>query len=993
MISPRTSADRRSAAPWWLCVSLMGTVAAAGVPDQFRDGQAPATILAIGRMPQPPVLDGRLSDWPADASVILLGQAADRLRRAGNWGGTPDLSGAVRLAWDPTNLYVAAEICDDRLEQAAGPAEIWQGDTLELFFNVHPWQQRVDGFWQIALVPPLKAEATLRATGPQKEFEGVAGTAQVRTNGYALECRIPWQNLTGFTPAVGACLGFQIYLDDRDGSGRKTQLAWYPSAITFAHPTHTGMLILRPSGDTAAPRVLAGPATWCVTDARTMRVTVIADVAGARTATISPVPPFPDSALPPPTDVTLPLQPAGERVSLGQGVVNVEGLEGLFHFSVTVAGAEGRVVAANVFQTQLVGAPYARMQALYDAANKRVAALQQREGVDPLARAGLAAWLTRNGAFIGNEARPECLSRALLDQMLTELAAIDSALTRLEGGRDPYAEQRGSLVRAYRSPLTGQPRPYALFIPQQYDPAGTNAAPLIVLLHTIFADERQLAMMTDTFRDLGAIVYQGAAYRQFDWGGISAAETWAGLEDVLRRYRIDADRVYLIGCHNGGRGVWQLSMGRPDLWAAAAPLFSGIDSRPPYPAMRLYPEWYEQAVAVAIPPPQFTAPPRPAPVAGPLERGLFTLASLVPRLENIAALPLRSAFGEDDPDAAAERLAMQQRLQELGAPLATRYVPGAMHGSIPDEWADPAFYRGLLAQRRPPPPGHVTFVAPGLRYNRGWWVQVDELTSPAAAARVDARITGDAVTVQTTNTTALSLLLDARVVAAGTRPAIRVDGSAIDPAAVAAIPAPIRLLRAAAGRWSVGQPPAGSKRHGLSGPINDFQFDRFLFVYGTGGDEKEQAALANLGKRMADWGLGATFETKADRAVTDADLRDAHLILIGTPGNHTLLAQMADRLPLRWTDNGLALGKLSVQGPGAGACFICPNPLSPERYVVVVTGTDEAGYQVWTQREPDGDYVMGRVASPGAAAGFQVTARGWFDNRWQWTQDLCLPRE
>jgi hypothetical protein len=848
----------------------------------------------------------------------------------------------------------------------------------------------VDGFWQMALVPPLVSGAVLRVTGPQKDFEGVEGATQVRTNGYTFECRIPWKNLSGFVPAAGSYLGFQLFLDDRDGSGRKTQLVWYPSAITFSHPTHTGVLILRPQGDTTLPRVLAGPSTWCVTDPRTMTLSAIADVDGASAATVSAIPPFPSDVARIPEAVTLPLQKVGERVSLGQAAMNVDGVEGLFTFAVTVAGEQGQVLAANTFQAQLVGARYARMQALNTAVVKRLEALQKRGDADPAACAGLAAWLLRNRSYIGNEARPDMLSRTLLDQMLVELTALDTAVSAVEAGQDPYSGRSGSLVRAYRSPLTDQWRPYALLVPAVQDPVDTNGLPLIVFLHSIFADERQLAMMAEVFRDMGAIVYQGAAYRQFDWGGISAAETWAGLDDLKRHYRIDENRLYLVGCHIGGRGVWQMALGRPDLWAAAAPLFAGIDSRPGFSALRLYPSFYGQAIRVQIPPPQFKAPPAPEPITSPLERKLFEQASLVPRLENIVHLPLRSAFGEDDPDAAAERLAMEQRFRELGHPLATRYAPGAMHGSPAEELDDPSFYRWLLSHRRPPYPRHVTFSVASLRYHAAWWVQVDGLVSPAEVGRVTADVDGTNLVVKTENVAALSLRLDERLAPRGVSLTLQVDGVPCGSTVVGADPVSVELLRDAKGLWGAGRLAADRKRHGLSGPIDDFQFERFLFVHGTGGDDAARLALEKMSKRLADWGLGALFETKADHDVTAEDLQKAHLLLIGTPQNNTLLAKIADRLPLRWTGTGLQLGTATVEGPGAGACLIYPNPLAPERYVVVITATDESGYQVWSHRGPGGDYVMGHVDAAGPTKSFVVTTRGWFDSRWQWAADLSL---
>jgi len=234
------------------------------------------------------------------------------------------------------------------------------------------------------------------------------------------------------------------------------------------------------------------------------------------------------------------------------------------------------------------------------------------------------------------------------------------------------------------------------------------------------------------------------------------------------------------------------------------------------------------------------------------------------------------------------------------------------------------------------------------------------------------------VQLRTTNVAALALDLTKL----GRSAQVVLDGQPAQPLAG-------QFVRAANGRWRAGQPSPGMKRHGLSGPLDDFQFDRFLFVYGTAGTAAENALLAKLGKKLADWGLGATFNVKADRDVTDADLHEAHLIVIGTPSSNSLLGKLAKDVPLVWSSTGLQLGKVSVAGAGAGACLIYPNPLAPERYLVILTGVDEAGYQVWNARAPGGDYVLGRTETRDGKPVFVPTICGWFDNRWLWSADLC----
>lgn len=969
-----------------LCVASL----LAADPDIYRDGATPAETFAIGRMTQAPVLDGTLKDWPADAATFLLGQNTQAGRRF-NWEGTSDASGLIRLAWDDDYLYFSAEVCDDKLEQANGGAETWQGDTFELFFNIFPQQQRTDGFWQQAIVPPLQSGQVLKVTGPQKDFEEVEGGVQLRDKGYTLECRIPWKNFPGFSPSWGAALGFQLYLDDRDGKGRKTQLMWYPSAITFSHPTHTNTLLLRDRGDTHAPKVLAGPNTWLVTDPAKMNVSAVTDVAGAKTATVSFIPPFPEGGLPG-DSTSFEVASMGDALSVGKGSLPVAGRDGLYTFEVQVADDQGRTLAMNTFQAQLAGTKYQQMRAEDAALKDRVKNLAARAELNPEWVVGVSSWYRRVSSFVFNEARPESVNRTILETILGEYSEIAKALNEVEAGRDPYAGVTGSLVRAYRSPLTNEYRPYAMMVPKDYDSVSEKRMPLIVLLHSIFADERMLSQMAETFKDLGALVYQGAAYRQFDWSGVSAAETWAALAEVEKHYRVDADRVYLVGYHIGGRGTWQLGEAKPDRWAALAPFFSGIDTQPKYPALRLYPQYFREATSLRIPSAPGKDPVSPAPITSPLLRKMVEQDSLVTRLENVAKLPILSAYGEDEPNAAAERIAMQSRLNELGAPLRTRYVPGAMHGTPAEEFRDPNFYRWLLSFQRPAYPNPVKYVVTNLRDHSAWWVGVDQLASPDAVATIDAKVSDRRVEVTTQGASAISLLLDSRLAPKGASLEVKIDGQAVGKVRVEDSGEWRHYFRKK-NRWFAGEVPAGQKRPGLSGPIDDFQRDRFIFVYGTGGDEPQKAEQKKLGEKLANWGLGAIFSLRADTEISEADLREAHLILIGTPATNSLIAKMEKKLPLRWTGGGLQLGDSTVEGPGAGASLILPNPLSLDRYVVIVTATDEAGYQVWSARNPGGDYVLGKVGDVEGKPRFIPTNRGWFSNQWQWTKDLSFSAE
>ncbi|MEI8196771.1 MAG: hypothetical protein WCI73_12805, partial [Phycisphaerae bacterium] len=582
----------------------------------------------------------------------------------------------------------------------------------------------------------------------------------------------------------------------------------------------------------------------------------------------------------------------------------------------------------------------------------------------------------------------------LLAQIVEELGVIRRALGEAQQGRDGYADTGGawgSMVRGYRSPLTGAVRGYALYVPEEA--RQKRPLPLIVVLHSIFADERYLFQSMEQFKGLGAMVYQGASYRQFDWGGISAAETWAGLDDVLAKYPVDRDRIYLVGTHGGGRGTWQLALSRPDRFAAVAPLFSGIDTRPPFPALRLYPQYFEAAAEAVLPPPFYQRPNKPVPAEGREKQG-WEMQALGTRAENLAGMPIWSAYGEEEADATAERLALLERLGTRNKDVRVHYEPGAAHGIIPMEHKTPEFWRWLLAQRRGATPTEICYIATDLRHNGAWWAKVERMQSPLEPARIEAKWEPARITVKTAAVEAFSLVV---ANLPGALPAVTViDGQEMAIGPFKNLPAEVSFWRDEKGTWQTHEQPAAwktGKRHGLSGPIHDFQFDRFLVVYGTGGTPEQNVALEKLGRQMADWGLGAVFEAKADKDVTAEDLKLCHIVAVGTPGNNAILKRAAELgLSIKWVENGVMVGENKAEGPGVGACVIGPNPLAPKRYLVVVTATDAAGYGVWKQ-ETGCDWVLGKVTQrPDSGSGFVVTGRGWFDGQWQWKRELTIPQ-
>ncbi len=143
---------------------------------------------------------------------------------------------------------------------------------------------------------------------------------------------------------------------------------------------------------------------------------------------------------------------------------------------------------------------------------------------------------------------------------------------------------------------------YALFVPTGY--AKDKPAPLVVLLHGLGSNPKQVIGyegITAEAEKRGYIVVAPFGYNQRGWygsrgegkegpyfgtkadpdnlGALSQKDVMNVLGIVRKEFRIDDDRVYLMGHSMGGAGTIHLGATFPDLWAGLAPLAPALDAK------------------------------------------------------------------------------------------------------------------------------------------------------------------------------------------------------------------------------------------------------------------------------------------------------------------------------------------------------------------------------------------------------------------------------
>jgi predicted esterase len=433
------------------------------------------------------------------------------------------------------------------------------------------------------------------------------------------------------------------------------------------------------------------------------------------------------------------------------------------------------------------------------------------------------------------------------------------------------------------------------------------------------------------------------------------------IERVVERYRIDPKRIYITGPSMGGIGAGGIPLRNPDLFAAAAPL-CGYHSLANYSSLKGV-EWR------------------------PWERFLASFRSNADWAMNGRHLPMYVVHGTRDNPRHSASLVERYRL--LGYDV-TYETPDAGH----NVWDETYQHRRIFTHFKPlwrrPNPRRVTLRTARLRYNRASWLRIDDALDYGAWSEIDgARREQGRVEITTENVRAFTVTLDEKLTGGGALELV-IDGDEVEPATDEGDG--LAFHRSGDG-WVGGAPepcPGICKRPGLAGPMDDVYYEPLLFVYGTA-DPDETAVSRRVVEaiRRPRGGVTVDWPVEADVEVSAEDIASHSLVIVGTPRGNSLLGRIADRLPLRVDRGAVVAGGERFEGDRVAASFVCPNPLNPDRYVLVHTAVSWRGL-FYTGHLPTllPDWVVYDGSSWGRVGGTvfnerRILAGGLFDRNWR----------
>lgn len=430
-----------------------------------------------------------------------------------------------------------------------------------------------------------------------------------------------------------------------------------------------------------------------------------------------------------------------------------------------------------------------------------------------------------------------------------------------------------------------------------------------------------------------------------DWGRLDALEV---LEQARELLDFESDRVYLTGHSMGGHGAWHLAVTHPDLFAAVGPSAAWISFT------------------------SYTGAPKladDAGVEGTLSRAVAGSDTLL-RAGNLGQLGVYILHGDaDDNVPVTEARAMRKALEDLGIPFDYHEQPGAGHwwessdepGAECMDWP-PMF--DFFARRALPGATAVRRVrfdtVDPFASASCHWAAVLQQVSPMKPSRIDIHADPNARRFVGTTENVAVLRLDATPLVAGESPVrIEIDGQSLS------VPSRQSIhLRRTGDTWAdAPAPPATHKGPNLGGPFKAAFRNGVTFVYGTRGNERENARSYAKARYDAEtfWYRGnAAIRVLSDRewlALRD-DSRNA--ILYGNADTNAAWARALDGCPIEVRRGRVRVGERTLTGEDLACLFLYPRRDAPTALIGAVASTGEAGEWA-TTRLP---YVLSGVQYP-----------------------------
>jgi len=512
--------------------------------------------------------------------------------------------------------------------------------------------------------------------------------------------------------------------------------------------------------------------------------------------------------------------------------------------------------------------------------------------------------------------KPSSYWRSYLQDAEFEIKEGEALVRLLRERRPAYENAAGWHERAYISEADGSPQPYWVYLPRSYiQPANANRRyPLMVFLHgydttLTKTDPWTLSQAILDLADArGYIVAVPYGRRNTDFVSIGEVDVLTVIAELKRFLRVDEDRVYLMGVSMGGYGAYAIGFHYPHLFAAIMAVAGRTD--------HYFWQKLDRSQVVGF------------------KQWLIDADNPLTLVENARHLPILIVQGEEDSlvDIRHSRR-MAATLKQLGFTYQFEELKNEDHWIYFGTDCYERAFNWFDRYRRNPYPNLITYQTFTPKYGRAYWVEIRALEQWGKPATVRAEVGANIIELKTRNVRDIvihfpfPLLEPKKPVTVRWNQKIVFRGNPENP-----------------GKWSSaeGQPISGMRKLAhLCGPIKEVFNSAHILVFGTRGSQRSKIRLQNSAQRMAEeWSRFADGvpTIKADIQVTAEDIERFNLVLFGDGEENAIVARIQRELPFTFKEGEYSIAGEKYRGDNLGFMMVYPNPLNPERYVLVQCG-------------------------------------------------------
>lgn len=511
------------------------------------------------------------------------------------------------------------------------------------------------------------------------------------------------------------------------------------------------------------------------------------------------------------------------------------------------------------------------------------------------------------------------------DLGLERMFKVHSALMehREIRGREMSAVAPNGFVRlAWRDDIDGTPQYAKVYLPQDYDPSDCKKHwPMVVNLHgSDFSYPKYIhwggAMrrhsgMADRH---GVIVLEPHGRGMTSYEGIGELDVMTALRLAKESFRVDEDRVYLMGASMGGHGTYNVGTRHPEQFAALGSICGGGG---------FYHVFLKEDEIAAM---------------SPRERFRAEAGSAWVQAEALLSTPIFITHGDMDTAVTVEYARYIVRLlQRWGYDVRYWEQPGKGHGDL---GAEDDMVRWLLKHRLNRSPERVRIRSVCLRSAHAHWVRVVQRDDPYGFILADVKaVGGNSIVVNTENVLEIILTPPEPIVERGKPVKIVWNGRA-----AGTFKARDGQIVLRAEEYKAGP---RVKAPGVEGPVSDLCLTPFAIVVGTASTEARMRLYCqrygdSLRKGWRNW---QRVEPRylLDTEVTDEIMKSYSLNLVGGPAENLVTRKLIGSIPLELNADGYVIDGQKFACTNAAINVIYPHPLNSGRYVVITAGNSVDG--------------------------------------------------